>query len=340
MTGIDDDRREASVSSNGKSSYVMVVIINFNSGAYLTQAVEALKAQTYRSFTIVVVDNASTDDSLARMRQRFPDIKVIDAGENLGFAGGNNLAVRQCGNSIDWIALLNPDAFPERDWLSHLILAADENPDFSCFASRVVFDSDTAKLDGAGDDYHVSGFAWRRGQGLGAGSQSAECEVFMASATAALYRRAAFEHAGGFDERYFCYYEDVDLGVRLRLLQYRSWYVADAVVRHVGSGITGKGSAFVARHTQRNRIWTYVKDMPTPWIWFLLPLHILYQAMALLHYARQGHLGPALRGTLEALQGLLPILESRRSIQGNRRASWREFSRTMRWSLLAPLFRK
>ena len=339
MTGNDDDRDEATVVLNGKASHVTVVIVNFNSGDYLARAVEALKAQTYRAFTTVVVDNASTDDSLSRMREHFPDVKVINATQNLGFAGGNNLAVSQCGNS-EWIALLNPDAFPDRGWLNHLLLAAAANPDFSCFASHIVFDSNPAKLDGAGDEYHVSGFAWRRGQGLGAASQFADCEVFMASATAALYRKAAFEHAGGFDERYFCYYEDVDLGVRLRLLKYRSWYVADAVVRHVGSGITGKGSAFVARHTQRNRIWTYVKDMPTPWIWLLLPLHIFYQTLALLHYTRQGRLKAALHGTLEALQGLPPILESRRSIQNGRRASWKEFTRTMRWSLLAPLFRK
>ena len=162
----------------------------------------------------------------------------------------------------------------------------------------------------------------------------------MASATAALYSREAFDRAGGFDERFFCYYEDVDLGVRLRLLGYRSWYVAGAIVRHVGSGITGKGSAFVARHTQRNRIWNYVKNMPAPWFWMLIPLHVLYQALALAHYARQGQLQPALCGTIEALQGLPSILDSRRSVQNSRCVSWREFFRTMRWGPMAPLFRK
>lgn len=316
---------------------VAVIIVNWNSGEMLSRALAALGRQDHpcRAF---VVDNASTDGSAEEVLRRFPAVKLIRAGSNLGFAAGNNLAVRSL-SAYEWIAFLNPDAFPEPQWLRRLMEVAMKNPEYAAFASRIVFDSDPGMLDAAGDDFHVSGFAWRRGHGCDAGSQSADREVFMATATAALYRRSAFEQAGGFDETYFCYYEDVDLGVRLRLLGHRSWYVADAVVRHVGSGITGKGSAFVTKHTQRNRIWTFVKDMPSPWLWLLLPLHLFYQLAALLHYARQGQLAPALRGTLEAFCGLGPVLKARRIVQHGRLVNSREFFRTMRGGLLAPLTR-
>ena len=145
----------------GDASHVVVIIINFNSGNFLTHSVAALQAQTYRFFATIVVDNASTDDSVAEMRKQFPQIRVIHAPGNLGFAGGNNLAIREIRDG-HWVALLNPDAFPDPNWLSRLMEAADANREYSSFASQVVFDSNVEMLDGAGDEYHLSGFAWRR----------------------------------------------------------------------------------------------------------------------------------------------------------------------------------
>ena len=135
-------------------------------------------------------------------------------------------------------------------------------------------------------------------------------------------------------------YEDVDLGLRLRLLGYRALYVADAVVRHVGSGITGRRSAFVTYHTQRNRIWTYIKNMPSPWLWIFLPLHMFYQVLVIGRYASQGQLGPAFRGTLDAMRGMRQTLEVRRAVQRTRRITFAELARFMRWGMLSPFFRR
>ena len=319
--------------------HVVVVIINFNSGTFLARSVAALQAQTYRAFTTMVVDNASTDDSVAVMLKQFPEIEVIRAPANLGFAGGNNLAIRSI-RDCRWVALLNPDAFPEPNWLSSLMAAARTHSKYSSFASQIVFDSDPEMLDGAGDEYHLSGFAWRRMHREPVNGAAKSLEVFAPSATAALYRKEVLDEAKGFDERYFCYYEDVDLGLRLRLLGYRSLYVADAIVRHVGSGITGRRSAFVTYHTQRNRIWTYVKNMPSPWLWILLPLHLFYQAVVIGLYSVQGQLGPALRGTLDALRGMRQTLEGRRAVQDTRRVTFAELMRVMRRGILAPILRR
>jgi GT2 family glycosyltransferase len=321
------------------ASRVVVVIVNFNSGTFLARSVAALQAQTYRAFTTIVVDNASTDDSVAVMQKGFPEIEVIRAPGNLGFAAGNNLAIREC-RDCHWLVLLNPDAFPEPDWLRHLMEAAQAHRQYSSFASQVVFDSDPRLLDGAGDEYHLSGFAWRRLHRCPVTMSALNLEVFAPSATAALYRRDAFDEAGGFDERYFCYYEDVDLGLRLKLLGHRTLYVPGAVVRHVGSGVTGRRSAFVTYHTQRNRIWTYVKNMPSPWVWILLPLHLFYQGVVMGLYATQGQLGPALRGTLDALRGMGPTLDARSVIQRTRRINFLELARAMRRGVFAPIFRK
>lgn len=326
------------VNASSPDADIVVIIINWNSGGMLLRAVDALSRQNC-PHRILVIDNASSDNSIDRLEAAFPGVEVIQASSNLGFAAGNNLALRHVGLA-DWVALLNPDAFPEPDWLGQLMSAANTRPHFACFASRVVFDAEPAKLDGAGDEYHLSGFAWRRAHGRSITEVYGDGEVFMPSATAALYRRNVLDEVGGFDEMYFCYYEDVDLGFRLRLRGHRTWYVHNAVVRHVGSGITGRRSAFVTYHTQRNRIWTYAKDMPTPWVWFFLPLHLLYQIVAVVRYATQGQFGPAVSGALDALRGLPRILEERKAVQRSRRASWREVVETMRWGLLDPILRR
>lgn len=321
-----------------QSCRVAVVIVNWNSGVYLSRAVSAVSKQDY-PHRLIVVDNASTDGSIERIREDFPSIEIIRASSNMGFAAANNLAISRVRN-VELIALLNPDAFPEPHWLRRLVSAAVSHPDYACFASRVVSDENPDLIDGAGDEYHVSGFAWRRGQGASASLYGSDGDIYIASATAVLYRREVLEEAGGFDERFFCYYEDVDLGLRLRLLGYRTRFVADAVVRHVGSGITGKRSAFVTYHTQRNRLWTFVKNIPAPWVLVLLPTHLLYQCAALVRYASQGQPLAAFSGTLASILGLPSVLRDRRAVQSRRRATWQSFRKGMKWGFLAPLRRR
>src|SRR5262245_41342613 len=111
---------------------VLVVIVNFNSGPMLARSVACVKTQTYADWRLVVVDNGSSDDSVSQMLARHPDVDVLLAGKNLGFAAANNLAVSARPASA-WVALLNPDAFPEPDWLQRLVDAAQTHPQFATF---------------------------------------------------------------------------------------------------------------------------------------------------------------------------------------------------------------
>jgi GT2 family glycosyltransferase len=152
-------------------------------------------------------------------------IRLIEAGGNIGFAAGNNLAAGQARGQ--WLALLNPDAFPDRGWLTALVAAARQHPEAASFGSWQRLDGRPGLLDGVGDVYHISGVAWRDGHGKVCGDRyEPDCEIFSACAAAALYRRQAFLEVGGFDEDFFCYFEDVDLGFRLRLAGYAARAVA------------------------------------------------------------------------------------------------------------------
>ena len=190
-----------------------VVVVNYNSGPWLKKVVEGLHAQTFRDFRAVIIDNGSTDGSLERLPSGQASIEVVRAGANLGFAAGNNLAIREHALG-EWLALLNPDAFPRPDWLERFIAAARAHPQYNFFGCRMLDAKDPTRLDGVGDVYHASGLPWREGHGcLDGPAYDAPEEIFSPCAAAALYRRRDVVDAGLFDEDFFCYTEDVDLGV-------------------------------------------------------------------------------------------------------------------------------
>lgn len=298
---------------------VTVVIVNWNGGAYLRQCLLALQAQTEPSFVAVVVDNGSTDGSDSEVAL-LNDLRfsLLSLGANKGFAVANNLAV-QHSTAGDWIALLNPDAFAEPDWLACLLKAAERNPQTASFGSRLVNAADPMLLDGTGDVYDVSGRVWRRDHGRQMNTAAARSgEIFSPCAAAALYRRDAWNAAAGFDEDFFCYIEDVDLGFRLRLLGYRSLYVPDSICHHVGSGITGQQSGFSLYYGQRNLVWTFVKNMPGVLFWPLLPLHVLLNGAVLLLFTRRGQGGVVFRAILDAVTGLPRVWRKRQQVQATR----------------------
>ena len=309
---------------------VLVVIVNYNGSELLVRAVSAMNSQTFTDYRLIVVDNASTDGSIVALRNSHPDVEVLSAGTNLGFAAANNLAVRTFPGS-QWIALLNPDAFPEPTWLQNLMEAARDNADIAAFASRTVDARDPSLLDGAGDAYHVSGRYWRRGYHCPATHHYAQREeIFAACAAAALYSRAAWEQTGGLDEDFFCYGEDVDLGFRLQLAGYRCLYVPTAVAHHYGSAVTGKRSDFSTYHGQRNLVWVYVKNMPAMLFWPLLPYHLILNAAALLGCTLRGQGRVALRAKVDAMRGIAGAWRKRSAIQRHRRTSVARI-----WALLA-----
>ena len=319
---------------------VTAVIVNWNGGELLEQCLSALDRQTHRPACTIVVDNGSHDGSADDVEARHPDVRVVRLAENIGFAAANNLAVSQAGGS-DWIALVNPDVIPEPTWLSTLVQAATAQPEYACFASHLVSATETTRLDGAGDEYHVSGLAWRRGHGTTTSESPAPAgEIFAPCAAAALYRRDVFVASGGFDEHYFCYFEDVDLGFRLRLLGHRCWYVPDAIVRHVGSAITGRGSDFSVYHGHRNLVWTYFKNMPQSLLWFYLPQHLLLNMVAVLWFSLRGQRRAIIAAKVHSLRDLPRVWRQRRAIQSSRRLSPGALRRLLVHGWLTPYLRR
>ncbi|MDP8916917.1 MAG: glycosyltransferase family 2 protein [Pseudomonadota bacterium] len=288
---------------------VQVVVVAWNSGAHLQRCLNALAAQTFADFETIVWDNASTDGAVETARLP-PRARALRSPENLGFAAANNRAAA-LGRSR-WIATLNPDAFPEPDWLEQL-LATARSHDAEAVASLQLDDADPAILDGAGDSMSIFGIGWRGGYGAPRASAPAqEVEVFSPCAAAALYRRDVWEALGGFDERFFAYFEDVDLGFRIRLRGGRTVFNPQAVVRHVGSASSRTVSGFAERHGMRNRLWTFARDMPGLLMPLALPLHLAATAFVLVRSPDRVSRAARWAGLVEGLRGLGPFLRERR----------------------------
>ena len=315
---------------------VAVLIVNWNGGGLLSQCLESLAHQRRPPDHVIVVDNASTDDSLARAEERLRKVELIRLDENVGFARANNLAAR-AARRFDTIALLNPDAVADPGWLEALMTAANREPTAVAFASQMRLASAPKYLDGAGDSYHVSGRAWRNGHRMPFADWAvASGEVFAPCAAAALYRQEAFDEVGGFDEHYFCYFEDVDLGFRLRLRGYRCLYVPAAIVQHVSSALSGYRSDFAVYHGERNAVWTFIKDMPGPLLLAYLPQHLALNIAALMYYPWRGQGWVVVRAKLDALRSLASVLRRRREVQRTRRVSAWTLRRAMCRGVATP----
>lgn len=325
---------------NAAYESVGVVIVNWNAGTLLGRCLVGLDNQTIPPHRIVIVDNGSIDHSLCQAELSHRHVKIIRLGRNAGFAKANNVGIRALDDCA-WIALLNPDAVPEPDWLEQLVTSAQAASGFTFFASRMLWAVDPTVLDGTGDIYHVSGYGWRRNHGWNAlGRDTKSEEVFSACAGAALYFHTALTKIGGFDESFFCYFEDMDLGFRLRLMGHRCLYVPNAVVHHVGSATTGRHSDFSVYHGHRNLVWVYFKDMPWPLFWLYLPQHILLNLISVVWLILQGQGKVAVRAKWDALKGLPRILKERRQIQKTRRVGVWELRRVMAKGLLTPYLRR
>ncbi len=316
---------------------ITVVVVNYNGGDYLRGCLASLARQTHQNFETIVIDNASTDGSLDRIIETPARLTILRQDANLGFAGGNNVGAR--AGRGKWLALLNPDAEAAPDWLEAMMRAVDQRPTHRMVACLQISLHDPAKLDGAGDCYLAYGYAWRGGFGHPVESAPPAGDCFAPCGAAALYPRDLFVDSGGFDERYFCYHEDVDIAFRLRLLGERCQYAPAAVVRHAGSAISGRASDFSVFHGVRNGVWTYVKNMPGGLLVLTSPVWLVGSLMLLARGTLRGVFRPTWRGFVAAFRNLSPALASRRELRKRRRASPAAIAAALTWNPFSYLGR-
>jgi GT2 family glycosyltransferase len=241
---------------------VSVIVLNWNGREYLGECLKSLRGQTFPDFEVIVVDNGSTDGSIEYMESQFPRFaRILRNAENRGFSGGNNQGIKAARGQ--YIALLNNDAQADQDWLQELVKAAQADPRAGMLASKIYLQDRPRIIDNVGHLIFRDGL--NRGRGRleeDRGQFNEKEEVLFPSGCAALYRREVLEEIGLFDEDFFAYGDDTDIGLKGRLAGWKCLYIPQAVVYHRYSQSSGSYSPLKAFYVERNRVWIAIKYFP------------------------------------------------------------------------------
>ena len=294
------------------SSGVAVVIVNYNGERLLPDCLAALAAQTRAPEQIVVADNGSKDGSVALLRAHHPHVDVLGLGHNHGFAGGANRGVR--ATAAPWVCVLNSDATPAPDWLAQLTAAPRDERTWAL--GSVLVSAASGRIESAGDQYSAAGYAYKllRDRPLDA-LPSQPYPVFAAPGAAPVFRRDVFDALGGYEERFFLYYEDVDLAFRAVLAGWHALLVPSARVTH-RLGATTRSHARARFYVARNSAWCAVRCLPRTG-----PRSLARRWLLELRANRPRRLAAVeVAGRVAGLAGLPRALRERRTIQAARTA--------------------
>ncbi len=319
---------------------VAIIIPNWNGKRFLQACLESLRHQTFKDFVTYMVDNGSVDDSVSYVEANFPEVAIVRHTDNLGFSAAINAGIR--ASSGEYIAALNNDTEVDADWLQELVNTLDANPKVGLCASKILDFSDRSVIDSFGDGYCRHGVAFKIGSlAEDKGQFEAPMEVLSPCAAASIYRRSMLNDIGMFDEDFFCYMEDIDLGIRALLGGYKCLVVPTAKVFHIGSASTGGGlSEFSLRMTAKNFPLVLFKNIPASLLWKILPrviagqMVIVFQTIIGQRPEIRKNFGSYWCGLGLSVRHFPAMMKKRREIQTNRRISPSDFYRSIMQSEL------
>ncbi|WP_017931052.1 glycosyltransferase family 2 protein [Robiginitomaculum antarcticum] len=312
--------------------WARIVIVSYNSGSDLQTCIDSLAAQTCQDFEVTVVDNASPDTAIRDLKLPNDRYEIYYSTDNMGFAKGSNLGAKFA--RTEWIITLNPDAWPEPEWLDTLKTASTAHPAFSMLSTTLLQTNEPTKLDGIGDYLTIFGVAKSSGWGHPKSSAPAHpVEVFGPCGAAAGYRRDIFEKCGGFDDSFFCYLEDVDLSYRLRLYGEKCLLCPDARATHVGSSSTEKHSGFKFYHSHKNNFSLIIKNTPLVLLLVMLPLFLASQIWIIYRNRNHPNSDARVAGFKDGMKSIPGIIKKRRrAISGRQIGSW-NLAKRLSWTI-------
>jgi GT2 family glycosyltransferase len=299
--------------------FFSVIIPNFNGMRFLPTLLAALQRQSFTDVELILVDDASTDNSVAFVEEHYPTVRVIVNRQNLGFVRSCNLAVDAARGRM--VVLLNNDTEPEPTWLAELAKVICANPQAAIVASKMLLFAERTKLHTTGDTLGHDGIPHNRGVWEeDRGQYDGQAQIFCGSGGGSAFRRDVWQALGGFDEDFWMYIEDVDFGFRAQLLGWQAVFAPQARLYHHLSA-TG-GGVMASYYVGRNTIWLIAKNMPTALLLQHLPKILgaqLQIAVDALRNLRGAAARARLRGQLAGLLGLPRQLRKRQIIQRRRR---------------------
>ena len=280
---------------------VTVIIPNYNGKEYLKNCLESVITETKIPIDIIVVDNGSQDGSVKELEEVFPQVQFLFLYKNYGFSKAVNTGIRKA--RTPYVILLNNDTQIKAGFVEALLQRIESDERIFSVEAKMLQYHDKEKIDSAGTFYNVFGWARARGKDKSVEKYNEACRTFAACAGAAIYRRNLFEETGVFDENYFAYLEDIDIGYRARICGYYNAYEPKAQVYHVGSAVSGsRYNEFKVRISARNNIYLIHRNMPVVQIIINMPFLAAGFFIKLLFFMKKGFGKAYLQGLNEGKQ--------------------------------------
>lgn len=320
------------------TSKVAIVVLNWNGIQDTLVCLDSLLEQTYQDFSIVVVDNGSVDDSVERLKKyqlaHGDKVDVIYNPHNFGFDGGVNTGIEWALNAdYAYIALFNNDAVADKDWLKHLVAAAE--PKEIGISTGLLLRANGETIDTTGEYYSSWGLAYPRGRGHLASTAPKGGLVFGATGGATLYKTEMLRDIGMFDEDFFAYFEDVDISFRAQLAGWKVIYTPEAVAYHKQGATSSKLPGFAVMQSFKNLPLVYIKNVPAKLL-FPIGIRFYFAYWMMVGNAIVGGRGPAaLKGVFTSIPLGFKKLPERWEIQRYKRVST-DYIKSILWNDLPP----
>ncbi len=307
---------ESSQSSTSKKNIaVSVVIPNWNGKKFLEACLPSLELQTFKNFEVIIVDNGSNDGSLEYITSGFPDYKIISLPSNIGFSPAVNLGIEKAVG--EYIFLLNNDTKVDKKCIEELVKVLEKKKDVGMVAAKMLNFYNPKIIDSAGDYIDVVGHANNIGLGEKDSTEfNKEGYVFLVTGGGSLIRRKMFEKVGLFDNDYFAYFEDVDLGLRAQMQGFKGYYQPKAVIHHIHMATSKRNPEFKEYLQYRNMTQTIIKDFPKglllkDWNWLRA---LLVNLNTVRYLFSVGYGMAALKAELYVITHIFVLLRKRREV--------------------------
>ena len=307
---------------NGSEPLVSIIILNYNAGNLLLECIESVSKTNYDNFEIIVVDNASKDDSVNQCKEKFQEIQIIENEKNLGYCEGNNIGIRNAKG--EFVVILNPDTMVDGNWLKELINGYKKFGD-GMYQPRFLTTDNHKILQGTGNMIHLFGFGFARNKGdIDEGQFNKPERIGYASGTCLFTSKKILEKLGMFDSFLFAYHDDLDLCWRAALENIKSYYIPSSIVYHPPEGYTFKWNSFKFYLLERNRQYCLLTHYSRGTYFKMLPALIMVDIGVFFYYLKKGVLGSKIKATLNILKNFNQINSRYKQIQNKRLISDRE----------------